>query len=46
MADFSTWLVSVIATVYPGINPPPPYIYDAMSRPISSMRRLLPRGGS
>ncbi|WP_417271340.1 HlyD family secretion protein [Celeribacter sp.] len=28
MADLPSWLVSIIAAVYPGINPPPPYMYD------------------
>ncbi|SFJ05235.1 HlyD family secretion protein [Celeribacter neptunius] len=28
MADLPSWLVSVIAAIYPGITPPPPYHYD------------------
>ncbi|GAA3856160.1 HlyD family secretion protein [Celeribacter arenosi] len=28
MANLPDWLISLIAAVYPGINPPPAYVYD------------------
>lgn len=28
MADLPSWLVSVVAALYPGINAPAPYVYD------------------
>lgn len=28
MTDLPSWLVTVIAALYPGFNPPPPYVYD------------------
>lgn len=28
MPDIGAWIMSVVAAVYPGINPPAPYLYD------------------